>query len=122
LAAIARAADGSLRDALSLLDQAIAFGDGRIEAGPVNAMLGTIDRGYVLRMLSALAAGDGAALLDEAARLEELSPDYSAVLDDIAAALQQLAVMQLVQGRLDDGDAAALAELAEALSPEDVQL
>ena len=121
LSAIARAADGSLRDALSLLDQAIAFGNGKIEAGPVNAMLGTIDRGYVLRMLSALSAGDGAALLEEVARLEELSPDYSAVLDDIAATLQQLAVMQLVRGRLDD-ESGALTELAQSLSPEDVQL
>jgi DNA polymerase-3 subunit gamma/tau len=124
LAAIARAADGSMRDALSLLDQGIAFGAGKIEAAAVNAMLGTIDRGYVLRMLTALAAGDGAALLAEIERLEVLAPDYSAVLDDVAAALQQLAVLQLVGGRRgdDDGDAAALAELAHTLSPEDVQL
>jgi DNA polymerase-3 subunit gamma/tau len=122
LKAIARAAEGSMRDALSLLDQAIAFGGGRIEAAAVNSMLGNIDRGHVLRMLEALSRQDGAALLREVDQLDQAAPDYGAVLDDIAAALQRLAVLQLVSGRLDDDEAAVLAPLAERLSAEDVQL
>ncbi|HZF30079.1 MAG TPA: DNA polymerase III subunit gamma/tau [Gammaproteobacteria bacterium] len=122
LKAIARAAEGSMRDALSLLDQAIAFGGGRIEAAAVNSMLGNIDRGHVLRMLDALSRQDGAALLGEVDQLDRAAPDYAAVLDDMSAALQRLAVLQLVSGRLDDDEAAVLAPLAERLSPEDVQL
>jgi DNA polymerase-3 subunit gamma/tau len=122
LKAIARAAEGSMRDALSLLDQAIAFGGGRIEAAAVNSMLGNIDRGHVLRMLEALSRQDGAALLREVDQLDQAAPDYGAVLDDLAAALQRIAVLQLVTGRLDDDEAVLLAPLAERLSPEDVQL
>src|SRR5262245_51865958 len=122
LKAIARAAEGSMRDALSLLDQAIAFGGGRIEAAAVNGMLGNIDRGHVLRMLEALSRQDGAALLREVDKLDQAAPDYGAVLDDLAAALQRVAVLQLVSGRLDDDEAAVIAPFAERLSPEDVQL
>ncbi|HEX5047718.1 MAG TPA: DNA polymerase III subunit gamma/tau [Gammaproteobacteria bacterium] len=122
LKAIARAAEGSMRDALSLLDQAIAFGGGRIEAAAVNSMLGNIDRGHVLRMLESLSRQDGSALLREVDQLDQAAPDYGAVLDDIAASLQRLAVLQLVRGRLDDDEAAVLGPLAERLSPEDVQL
>jgi DNA polymerase-3 subunit gamma/tau len=122
LKAIARAAEGSMRDALSLLDQAIAFGGGRIEAAAVNSMLGNIDRGHVLRMLEALSRQDGAGLLREVDQLDQAAPDYGAVLDDLAAALQRVAVLQLVSGRLDDDETVLLAPLAERLSPEDVQL
>jgi DNA polymerase-3 subunit gamma/tau len=122
LDALARAADGSMRDALSLLDQGVAFGGGKVEAAAIHGMLGTIDRGHVLRMLEALAREDGQALLREADALDERAPDYGAVLDDLLAALQHIAVLQLVQGRLDDDEVAALAPLAERLPPEDVQL
>lgn len=122
LKAIARAAEGSLRDSLSLLDQAIAFGDGKIEAAAVAAMLGTIDRRHVLRMLDALAAADGAALLGEVDRLDELAADYAAVLDGLLAALQHVAVEQLVPGRLAEEELEGLGPLAARLSPEDVQL
>jgi DNA polymerase III subunit gamma/tau len=122
LKAIARAADGSMRDALSLLDQGVAFGGGRVEADSINAMLGTIDRDFVLRLLTALSRLDGPALLAEADRLDELAPDYGAVLEDLLAALQSLAVDQLVPGRADDGEHAAFAPLAAEISPEDVQL
>ncbi len=122
LKALAKAADGSLRDALSMLDQAVAFGDGQVRAELVNAMLGTIDRGHVLRMLEALASTDGGALLDEAERLEEMAPDYGAVLEDLMGLLQQLAVIQLVGPRVPEEELEALKPLAARISPEDVQL
>jgi DNA polymerase-3 subunit gamma/tau len=122
LKAIARAADGSMRDALSLLDQGVAFGGGRVEADSINSMLGTINRDFVLRLLTALSRLDGPALLAEADRLDELAPDYGAVLEDLLAALQSLAVNQLVPGRADDDEHAAFAPLAVEISPEDVQL
>jgi DNA polymerase-3 subunit gamma/tau len=123
LKALARAADGSMRDALSLLDQGVAFGGGKVEAHAIDAMLGTIDRSHVLRLLSALASANGNELLGEVDRLDELAPDYAAVLDELLAALQRLAVLQLVRGRLDnDDDAPALRPLAEQLSPEAIQL
>jgi DNA polymerase-3 subunit gamma/tau len=122
LKAIARAAAGSMRDSLSLLDQAIAFGGGRIEESLVAAMLGSVDRGHVLRLIEALAQHDGAALLAEVERLDERAPDYGAVLDELLEALQRIAVVQLVGGRSDDEDFAAVAPFAERFSPEDVQL
>jgi DNA polymerase III subunit gamma/tau len=122
LKALARAADGSMRDALSLLDQGVAFGGGKVEAEAIHGMLGSIDRGHVLRMLNALADEDGNALLAEVDRLDERAPDYGAVLDELLAALQHLAVLQLVQGRLDDEEVAALAPLAQRIAAEDVQL
>jgi len=85
-------------------------------------MLGSIDRAHVLRMLEALAQQDGARLLGEVDRLDELAPDYGAVLDELLAALQHLAVLQLVQGRSDEEDLVALAPLAAQISAEDVQL
>jgi DNA polymerase-3 subunit gamma/tau len=122
LKAIARAAAGSMRDSLSLLDQAIAFGGGKIEEPLVAAMLGSVDRGHVLRLIEALAQRDGAALLAEVERLDERAPDYGAVLDELLEALQRIAVLQLVGGRSNDEDFAAVAPFAERLSPEDVQL
>jgi DNA polymerase-3 subunit gamma/tau len=122
LKAIARGASGSMRDALSLLDQSIAFGGGKVEGAAVAAMLGTVDRSHVLRVLEALAAQDGVALLQETARLEELAPDYGAVLDDLLEALQRIAVLQLVGERPDDEEFAALMPFAGKLTAEDAQL
>jgi DNA polymerase-3 subunit gamma/tau len=122
LKAIARAAAGSMRDALSLLDQSIAFGGGKVEGALVAAMLGSIDRGHVLRLLAALAKHDGAALLGEVAQLDESAPDYAAVLDELLEALQRIAVVQLVGDRPDDEDLAAVAPFAEQFTAEDVQL
>jgi len=122
LHAIARAADGSMRDALSLLDQGIAFGGGKIEAAQVKSMLGTIDRGHVLRIIEAIANVDGAAVLAEVDALDELAPDYGAALDELLGAFQQIAVVQLVKGRFPDEDSAALEPFAEKLAPEEVQL
>ncbi|HSC13283.1 MAG TPA: DNA polymerase III subunit gamma/tau, partial [Rhodanobacteraceae bacterium] len=83
LAELARAADGSLRDGLSLLDQAIAYGAGSVRAADVRAMLGTIERGRVFALFDAVHAGDGAALLREIDRLAEFSPDFAGVLDEV---------------------------------------
>jgi DNA polymerase-3 subunit gamma/tau len=122
LKAIARAASGSMRDALSLLDQSIAFGGGKVEGGVVAAMLGSIDRGHVLRLLAALAKQDGAAMLAEVEKLDESAPDYAAVLDELLEALQRVAVLQLVGGRSDDEELAAVAPFVSQFSAEDVQL
>jgi len=122
LRALARAADGSMRDALSLLDQGLAFGGGKVELDAMNDMLGTIDRAHVLRLIDALARQDGAALLAEVEQLDERAPDYGAVLDDLLAVLQRIAVVQLVGERTSEDDPAEIATLAAAISPEDTQL
>jgi DNA polymerase-3 subunit gamma/tau len=86
------------------------------------AMLGSIDRDHVLRLIEALVRQDGAALLAEVERLDERAPDYGAVLDDVIESLQRVAVLQLVGGRSDDEEFAAVAPLATQLGPEDTQL
>ena len=124
LAMIARAADGSLRDALSLLDQAIAYCGGDVAEAAVGTMLGTIDKQYVSRILRLLAQGDAAALMSAVSEIDELFPDYARLLDDLARCLQQVAVYQVV-GAADTEDdfvESELTELAAAFSQEDVQL
>ncbi|MFC5525457.1 DNA polymerase III subunit gamma/tau [Rhodanobacter ginsengisoli] len=125
IAELARAADGSLRDGLSLLDQAIAYGGGALQADDVRTMLGSVARGQVLGVLDALAAGDGERLLAECTRIASYSPDFGGVLDDLASVLHRLQLIQLIPGyRPDEGgdDDHALAGLAERITPEDVQL
>jgi DNA polymerase-3 subunit gamma/tau len=122
LAALARGADGSMRDALSLLDQAIAFGGGDVTKESADAMLGTIDRGHVIRLLEGLAAADGAALLNEIAAVDEFAPDYGSILDELMGELQRLAVIQIVGSDDMQEEHEALLELAGAISAEDVQL
>jgi len=121
---VAQAADGSMRDALSLLDQLIAFGGGKVDEVGARGMLGTIDRDHVAHIARALAAGDALKLLDTARALEEFSPDYAQVLDDLGALLTRVALRQLVPNYDGDElfDPALLGELAEALAAEDVQL
>jgi len=122
---LARGADGSLRDGLSLLDQAIAYGGGVLRADDVRAMLGSVARGQVLGVLDALAQGDGAQLMAECERIASYSPDFGGVLDDLAAALHRIQLMQLVPGYHAEGDgegAESFAALAERMQPEDVQL
>ncbi|MFK2876584.1 DNA polymerase III subunit gamma/tau [Rhodanobacter hydrolyticus] len=121
---LARGADGSLRDGLSLLDQAIAYGGGTLHADDVRTMLGSVARGQVLGVLDALADGDGARLLAECAQIASYSPDFGGVLDDLAGVLHRLQLIQLVPGyRLDDdSDGEALHALAVRIAPEDVQL
>jgi DNA polymerase-3 subunit gamma/tau len=125
LALLARAAEGSMRDALSLLDQLIAFGGGTLNEADTRAMLGTIDRGHVGRLVDALARADGAALLAEVKELDRDAPDYDRALVELAAFLQRVAIVQIVpEAALQDEefDAASLTRLAQAISPEDVQL
>jgi DNA polymerase-3 subunit gamma/tau len=121
---LSRGADGSLRDGLSLLDQAIAYGAGAVHANEVRAMLGTIERGRVFALLQAIQAGDGAALMDEIDRLAEFSPDFAGVLDDVAGALHRIQLRQLVATHASDDrtDDAAVAALAESIPAEEVQL
>jgi DNA polymerase-3 subunit gamma/tau len=121
---VAQAADGSMRDALSLLDQLIAFGGGKVDEAGARGMLGTIDRDHVAKLARALAGGDAAKLLEMARLLEEFSPDYAQVLDDLASLLTRVALRQLVPGYEGDElfDSALLAELGGAIPGEDVQL
>jgi DNA polymerase-3 subunit gamma/tau len=121
---LARAADGSMRDGLSLLDQVLVFGGGRVSEPDVRGMLGTIDRGHVARILGLLAAGDAPGVLEQVAALDEQAPDYDDVLVELAALLQRLALQQAVPGAGADDvwDEGTVAELATQLHPEDVQL
>ncbi|APZ42863.1 DNA polymerase III subunit gamma/tau [Acidihalobacter ferrooxydans] len=121
LTLLATAADGSLRDALSLLDQAVAYGGASVAEADVREMLGTIPRDAVYGMLRGLAAQDGAALLAAVAGLAEAAADFGAVLAELLGVLHRLAVQQVVpESRVDDDP--ELLELAAALAPEDVQL
>lgn len=122
---IARAGDGSMRDALSLLDQAIAFGAGRVEQTAVVTMLGGIDRQRVVDLLEALAANDASALLRQVAELDSVAPDYAAVLADLLSLLQQIAVAQMVPNVVVADSVASpedITRLAGLLPPETVQL
>ncbi len=125
LALIARAADGSLRDALSLLDQCIAFGGGDLSEKNARAMLGTIDRRHVVRLVEDLSRADGPAMLATIHDLDQDVPDYDRALVELAAYLQRIAIVQVVpesaQGESEFADA-DLSRLAGALSAEDVQL
>ncbi|GAB3103240.1 DNA polymerase III subunit gamma/tau [Lysobacter terrae] len=119
---LARAADGSLRDGLSLLDQAIAYTGGKLEDAGVATMLGTVDRTRVGALLDALARGDGAAMLAEVAVLAEFSPDWTGVLGALADALHRVQVRQLVPEAPVEGEGVDIDALATALRPEVVQL
>lgn len=124
IAMIARAADGSLRDALSLLDQAIAYCGGKVEEKQVATMLGTIDRDHVSRLVRLLAANDAAGIIAAMKDIDEQFPDYARLLEDLARVLQQIAVYQVV-GSIDADDEISdeeLSELAATLGAADVQL
>src|SRR5690606_38541091 len=120
---LARAADGSMRDALSLLDQAIAFGGGALREAEVRAMLGTIERHHVEEIVRGLAAGDGVALLESLDALDAQAPDYRLVNEELGGYLQRIARFQLVpRGCEDWEDRETIAALAALIAPEDVQL
>jgi DNA polymerase-3 subunit gamma/tau len=122
-ALIAKAADGSLRDALSLLDQAIAYGGGALRESEVRAMLGSIEQSHVRTLLEAVAKKDGQLLLETVARLDQQAPDYQLVLDDLASCLQRLALVQaLPESASDLADGEALLILSRQFAPEEVQL
>ena len=121
---IARAADGSMRDGLSLLDQAIAYGGGKLEAADVSEMLGSIDRDRIITLLQALASADAERLMAEVRGLQEFSPDYGDALGDLTSVLHHIALAQLVPGALDSHypHKEAVLQLAKDMSAEDVQL
>jgi len=121
---VAHAADGSMRDALSLLDQVIAFGGSNLTTSDTRAMLGTLDRSHVGRILEHVAAGEPKAVLEAVAALDELVPDYRDVLGQMAALLQRVALVQLVPDLAleQDEDPAAVQRIAAQMTPEDVQL
>lgn len=123
LALLARSAAGSMRDALSLLDQAIAHGAGKVEELQVRAMLGTVDQDYLFGVLEALRDGDAPALLSIAADLGVRSLSYVAALQELGSLLTRLQIAQCVPSSLDDEpDASRIAGLAEVFSAEFVQL
>lgn len=122
IAQLARAADGSLRDGLSLLDQAIAYAGGALREEGVRTMLGTVDRTQVSAMLAALVQGDGEALLQVVARLAEFSPDWAGVLDALAEALHRIQVRQLVPSASVEAEGVDVDAFAGQLRPEVVQL
>ena len=122
LALLARAADGSLRDGLSLLDQAIAFTGGKLQEADVNAMLGTVERAQVGELLESLAAGDGARLMAAVVEMAQYSPDFGHVLEDLAIELHRIQLQQLVPGTEPEPSRVDTLGLAARLAPELVQL
>jgi DNA polymerase III subunit gamma/tau len=120
---LARAAAGSMRDALSLTDQAIAYGGGRVEAAAVEAMLGTVRRDYLFDLLDALAAQDGDALLGQARALAERGIAFDAALQDLGNLLTQLALLLHAPNAVETGmDAERMQATAAQLDAETVQL
>ncbi|AZZ93088.1 DNA polymerase III subunit gamma/tau [Hahella sp. KA22] len=121
---LARAAEGSMRDAMSLTDQAIAFGDGKLAAKDVIEMLGTIEKHVVIDLLRTIAAQDCAAMLAQVNHMAQFAPDYAYVLQALAELLHRVAVEQAVPGGVDNsfGDQQQVAELAQTLTAEDTQL
>ncbi len=120
---LGRAADGSMRDAMSLTDQAVSFGDGSVLADDVRAMLGTLDQGQIYGVLKALIAGDARAALSAVAHLAEHGPDWAGVLAEILNALHRIAIAQLMPDAIDNGqgDREQVLELAAIVPAEDVQ-
>jgi DNA polymerase-3 subunit gamma/tau len=121
---LARAAQGSMRDGLSLTDQAIAYGAGRLEEAAVRQMLGSVDRGHAVRVVEAIAAGDAAALIGAVDALRALGLSALGLLDEIAAMLQQMAVLQVLPDAADeaDPDTPVLARLAAQFGADETQL
>ncbi len=121
---LSRAADGSMRDALSLTDQALAFGGGRLVDTEVRDMLGSIEQDFMVELLERLAASDGPGLLETVGRMAEGAPDFGEALAELLAMLHQLGLAQTVPAVFDgDGPVAErLAALAEQLDPAWVQL
>lgn len=120
---LGRAADGSVRDALTLTDQAIAYGEGKISVADVQAMLGTLDHGLIFDLLQALTQGNAQAVFQHIQHLAELGPDWPTVLAELLNLLHRVAIAQTVPEALDNsqGDQSRVVALAQSLSGEDVQ-
>lgn len=121
---LARAARGSMRDALSLTDQAIAFGGGRIDDAPVRRMLGSVDRSHVFRLIEALAHGDGKTVVETSEELRLHGLSAAAALEDMSLVLQRMAVHQAVPSTPDasDEEAVTIANLARQMPADETQL
>jgi DNA polymerase III subunit gamma/tau len=119
---LAGGAQGSLRDALSLLDQAIAYGGGEVREPAVRAMLGVVDRDYLYRLVEALLGNDGPALLAEADRLAAAGHAFAPALDELALLFHRIAVVQAVPGAPGGDDGERIADYAARMAPESVQL
>jgi DNA polymerase-3 subunit gamma/tau len=121
---IARAADGSMRDALSLTDQAIAYGSQTVNEAEVRAMLGAIDQSYLYQLLEALLAGDGAGLIAQAKLMDERSIAFEAALNDLAQLLHQIAIAQTVPETVADDlpEREILLSLAQRIPADILQL
>ncbi|MEE8386966.1 MAG: DNA polymerase III subunit gamma/tau [Acidiferrobacterales bacterium] len=125
LALLSRSADGSMRDGLSLLDQAIAFGGGEVREADVREMLGTIDRDLIWRCLQHLASGDAAALLSVVNDVANRGMDYALVLEELLVALHNVAMAQVDPAlikSLGNDEQEKIEVIAQSLSPEDTQL
>lgn len=121
---LGRAANGSMRDALSLTDQSIAFGDGALREADVREMLGSIDRDLVFRVLDAINANDAGEILQVINALAEQSVDFQGALAALISVLHRLALAQLLPDAIEnsEGDRARVLAMAQAMTPEDVQL
>lgn len=121
---LGRAARGSMRDGLSLTDQAIAYGGGQLVEEVVRQMLGSVDRSHAKRLVQALSQRDGAAVLATVDGLRSLGLSAAGLLEELALLLQQMAVQQVVPGALDEGDpdTEAARELSATLAPDETQL
>lgn len=121
---LGRAADGSMRDALSLTDQAIAYGQGHVDAAQVSEMLGLVDHRHVGALIDHLVNRDAKALLGEVARLSEQAADFETILSDMALYLHRMAVAQVLPDAVDNalGDREQVLSQAARLTAEDVQL
>ncbi len=121
---LGRAADGSMRDALSLTDQAISFGNNSVNDEDVKTMLGSIDHREMYHMINCLIEKDAGALLDKISALAEFAPDYTMLLSELLSVLHRVAVAQAVPDSVDNsqGDQELVLAVAESMSREDVQL
>ena len=124
LHALARSADGSMRDSLSLLDQAIAYSDNNVTDVAIHEMLGTVPREYLHRFMQALANSDAEAIMQSTQELAQLSADFNGLFEDIIEVLHKVALSQAVPSMLDtlEFDTDLIKELADSLQSEDVQL
>ena len=125
LDSLATAADGSIRDALSLMDQAIAYGNGSVNEADVNAMLGSIPKHKLYKVLQSLAEADANAVLNSVDELDEMAPDYDAILGELISLFHHMAIINEVTGSAESrffDQAEQLSELAKQVSPEDIQL
>lgn len=121
---MSRAAHGSMRDALSLADQAIAYGSGQVQEEAVRQMLGAVDRAYIYKIIEALASGDGKTVVSQVDFMREQGLSAGAALEEISAVLQQVAVLQVAPNAIEenDPDANAVSALVPLLDPDVLQL